>query len=240
MDNSAAADTTPDDTTSSGTTTGGTTPSGTTADDTTPSGSTADDTTSSGSTSGDTTPGGSTAGGAASGGGSVWSGLRGGDGDRLLPVLAWALSVLLVVALAGLVVAVVALRQQDTRNDSRMSVMQAARQMTHDFTTYKYDTWDADAQRVIDGSTGQFKQEFSDAAGSVKTSVVSGKVTSTGEVLEAAVQSIDTDSAQILMVADAVVTNAAQDGAKRRHYRIKLEMVREGDRWLVADLKAVG
>lgn len=230
VDNSAAADTTPDDTPSSGTTS-----SGTTADDTTSSGSTPG-----GTTAGDTTSSGSTAGGAASGGGSVWGGLRGGDGDRRLPVLAWALSVLLVVALAGLVVAVVALRQQDTRNDSRMSVMQAARQMTHDFTTYKYDTWDADAQRVIDGSTGQFKQEFSDAAGSVKTSVVSGKVTSTGEVLEAAVQSIDTDSAQILMVADAVVTNAAQDGAKRRHYRIKLEMVREGDRWLVADLKAVG
>ncbi|WP_328990873.1 hypothetical protein OG394_31880 [Kribbella sp. NBC_01245] len=199
-------------------------------------------------TTGGTTSAGTTSGGATSGGSRLdrlrLGGFRLGGGaaggDRRLPVLAWALSVLLVVALAGLVVAVVALRQQDTRNDRRLTVMQSARQITHDFTTYKYDTWDADAQRVIDGSTGQFKQEFSNAAGSLKTTVVSGKVTSTGEVLEAAVQSVDTDSAQILVVADAVVNNAGQDGAKRRHYRIKLEMVREGDRWLVADLQAVG
>ncbi|MFC0628714.1 hypothetical protein [Kribbella deserti] len=161
-------------------------------------------------------------------------------GDRRLPMLAWALSLLLVVSLAGLVTAVVALRKQDTTSDTRLSVMQAARQTAHDFTTYKYDTWDADAQRVLDGSTGQFKQEFSAAAGSVKASVLTGKATSAGEVLEAAVQSLDPDSAQVLVVADAVVTNEAQGGAKRRHYRMKLEMVREGDRWLVADLQAVG
>ncbi len=38
--------------------------------------------------------------------------------------------------------------------------MKAARQLALDFTTYNYETWDADAQRVLDDSTGQFKEEF--------------------------------------------------------------------------------
>jgi Mce-associated membrane protein len=160
--------------------------------------------------------------------------------DRRRLVVAWGLSVLLVVTLAGLVVAAVALRQQKTRADTRSAVMQSARQTTLDFTTYKYQTWDADAQRVLDGATGPFKEEFAGALASVKTEVVAGKATSTGEILEAAVQSMDVDSAQVLVVADAVVTNTAADTARRRHYRMKLELVREGDRWLVADLQAVG
>lgn len=160
--------------------------------------------------------------------------------DRRLLVLAWALSVLLLVSLAGVVVSVVALRQQDGRGDARTAVMQSARQTTLDFTTYRYDSWDADAQRVLDGATGPFKQQFSDASVSLKTAVVSSKASSTGEVVEAAVQSLDTDSAQVLVVADAVVTNTASADGTSRHYRMKLEMVREGDRWLVADLKAVG
>ena len=51
---------------------------------------------------------------------------------------------------------------------------------------------------------------------------------------------MDVDSAQVLVVADAVVTNTAARTARARHYRIKLDMVRERDRWLTADLQAVG
>ncbi len=42
------------------------------------------------------------------------------------------------------------------------------------------------------------------------------------------------------MIVNAVVTNtASKDGVERR-YRIKLDMVREKDRWLTADLQVVG
>jgi Mce-associated membrane protein len=160
--------------------------------------------------------------------------------DRRLLVLTWALSVVLLLVLAGLVVSVVALGRQDSRNDARIAAMKAARQTAVDFTTYKYDTWDADAQRVLDGATGPFKQEFTDTAAGLKEVVVSSKATSEGEVLDAAVESIDVDSAQVLVVCDAVVKNTASQNGTRRHYRMKLEMVREGDRWKVADLEAVG
>jgi len=159
--------------------------------------------------------------------------------DRRLLIRAWALSVLLLAALAGVVLSAVALSRQDSRADARTAVMQSARQTTLDFTTYKYESWDADAQRVLDGATGPFKEEFTEGAATLKEQVLTAKASSQGEVVEAAVQSMDTDSAQVLVVADAVVTNSASEGT-RRHYRMKLELVREGDRWLVADLQAVG
>lgn len=155
-------------------------------------------------------------------------------------ILAWGLSALLLVALAGVIVSVVAIRRQQSRDDERAAILQAGRQTAVDFTTYKYGNWDDDVKRVLNGSTGQFKDEFSSASNQVKAEVVANQATSDGKVLEAAVVSMDTDSAQILVVADAVVTNTAVKTGQQRHYRIKLDMVREGSRWLTADLQAVG
>jgi Mce-associated membrane protein len=155
-------------------------------------------------------------------------------------ILAWALSVLLLVALVAAALSVVALRRQQTRNEDRAAAMAAARQLALDFTTYNYDSWDADAKRVLDDSTGQFKEEFASGSNSVKTEVVTNKATSKGDVKEAAVVSNDKDSAQVLVIVNAVVTNtAAKDGVERR-YRIKLDMVREKNRWLTADFQVVG
>jgi Mce-associated membrane protein len=155
-------------------------------------------------------------------------------------VLAWALSVLLVVALAGLTLSVVALRKQDAADGQRDGAMKAARQLALDFTTYDYQTWDADSKRVVDDSTGQFKQEFQAGIDAVKTDVVTNKATSKGDVKEAAVVSNDKDSAQVLVIVNAVVTNTASADGVERRYRIKLDMVKDKDRWLTADLQVVG
>jgi phospholipid/cholesterol/gamma-HCH transport system substrate-binding protein len=155
-------------------------------------------------------------------------------------VLAWALSVLLLVAIAGLTLSVVALSKQRADDSQRDGAMKAARQLALDFTTYDYQTWDADSKRVIDDSTGQFKQEFQQGIDAVKTDVVTNKATSKGDVKEAAVVSNDKDSAQVLVIVNAVVTNTASAEGVERRYRIKLDMVREKDRWLTADLQVVG
>ncbi len=118
--------------------------------------------------------------------------------------------------------------------------MQAARQLALDFTTYNYDSWDTDAKRVLDDSTGQFKEEFAAGSNSVKTEVQTNKATSKGDVKEAAVVSNDKDSAQVLVIVNAVVTNTASKEGVERRYRIKLDLVRESSRWLTADLQVVG
>ena len=155
-------------------------------------------------------------------------------------MLAWALSVLLLVALAGVTVSVVALHKQNEEQAQRDGAMKAARQLALDFTTYDYQTWDADSKRVLDDSTGQFKDEFQAGMAAVKAQVQESKATSKGDVKEAAVVSNDKDSAQVLVIVNAVVTNTSSAEGVQRRYRIKLDMVREKDRWLTADLQVVG
>jgi Mce-associated membrane protein len=93
---------------------------------------------------------------------------------------------------------------------------------------------------VLDDSTGQFKQEFQSGIDAVKTDVVTNKATSKGDVKEAAVVSNDKDSAQVLVIVNAVVTNTASTDGVERRYRIKLDLVREKNHWLTADLQVVG
>jgi Mce-associated membrane protein len=155
-------------------------------------------------------------------------------------ILAWALSVLLVVGLAGATLSIVALQRQSEDESERDGAMKAGRQLALDFTTYDYKTWDADTKRVLDDSTGQFKTEFQAGLNVVKAEVQTNKATSKGDVKEAAVVSNDKDSAQVLVIVDAVVTNTASTEGVQRRYRIKLDLVREQDRWLTADLQAVG
>ena len=154
--------------------------------------------------------------------------------------LAWLLSVLLVLALAGTIVVGVVLAGQRSREADRDALLKAGRQTVVDFTTYKYQSWDADVQRVLADATGPFKDEFSTTAGQLKGPVVANKATSQGEVLDAGMVSTDTDSAQVLVVADAKITNTAAADGQLRRYRIKLDMVRVGDAWLTAGLQAVG
>jgi Mce-associated membrane protein len=155
-------------------------------------------------------------------------------------IAAWALSVLLVVALAAATVSVIALTKQRQDKSLREGAMKSARQLALDFTTYDYKTWDADSKRVLDDSTGQFRQEFEAGIAAVKADVGTNKATSKGDVKEAAVVSGDKDSAEVLVIVNAVVTNTASTDGVERRYRIKLDMVREKGRWLTADLQVVG
>ncbi|WP_405062156.1 hypothetical protein OG474_11045 [Kribbella sp. NBC_01505] len=155
-------------------------------------------------------------------------------------IVAWALSVLLVIALAAATLSVIALQKQNQDKSLREGAMKSARQLALDFTTYDYQTWDADSKRVVDDSTGQFQQEFKAGLDSLKSNVVANKATSKGDVKEAAVVSGDKDSAEVLVIMNALVTNTSSPDGVERRYRIKLDMVREKDHWLTADLQVVG
>ena len=59
-------------------------------------------------------------------------------------------------------------------------------------------------------------------------------------MLDAGIVSDDADSARVLVVADSTVTNSADAKPSKRHYRMQLDLVRHGSRWLVSDLQFVG
>jgi Mce-associated membrane protein len=108
------------------------------------------------------------------------------------------------------------------------------------FVSISAATIDRDLARISAGATGDFADQFDRGKPRVKTTVVENKVTSVGKVLESAVVSSDRDSAVVLVVADATVTNSSAPKGQLRHFRIQVDLAKVKDAWRVSTLKFVG
>jgi Mce-associated membrane protein len=129
-------------------------------------------------------------------------------------------------------------RHQDAT--ARTEAVAAARQLALNFVSISAKTIDRDLARVSSGATGDFADEFGRSKEQIKSVVVANKVDSRGEVLEAAVQSSDRDSAVVLVVMDATVVNAKAPKGQQRHYRIAVDVSKVDGAWRVATLQFVG
>jgi len=117
----------------------------------------------------------------------------------------------------------------------------AAKQTTVDFVSVSAGSVDRDLQRIVAGSTGDFRDEFSRGQSQVRAAIVENNVDSRGTVLRAALVSGDTRHAVVLVAVDATVKNTKAPEGRQSHYRIQVELNRSGSgRWLVSRLQFVG
>ena len=166
-----------------------------------------------------------------------------GTGRRRLPTRVVALALIIVLAVAAAVLAGTSLARVSAasdRADRRAAVLDAARQQAVNFTTLDYRHLDRDLGRVLRGATGDFRRQFRSGTKDLSSLVTENRAVSRGEVLDAGLVSSDDDSARVLVVADSTVSNAADPEPQKRHYRMQLDLVRHGGRWLVSDLQFVG
>ena len=158
---------------------------------------------------------------------------------------AWRLVDMALVSLVLAALVAVGLTARGTLSDradeaARADALAAARRLAVDFTTMDYRTYDRDAKRVVDGSGGALRQQFTDSTDALKMAMTTNRSTTRGRVLDAAVVDADRDSARVLLVVDADVTNTSTTTPSARHYRIQLDLARQGGRWLGTDLSFVG
>lgn len=132
--------------------------------------------------------------------------------------------------------------EQRQERESHEAAVAAARQTVVDFFSISADSVDRDVEQVIQGATGTFKEEYESGKAELRTAVIENKVKSDGKVLRAGLVSGDSDSARVLVAADANVRNANSPKGRKVHYRVEVEMAydKKSDRWLVAELKFVG
>jgi Mce-associated membrane protein len=117
----------------------------------------------------------------------------------------------------------------------------AAKQTTVDFVSVSAGSVDRDLQRIVAGSTGDFRDEFTRGQSQVRAAIVENNVDSRGTVLRAALLSGDRRHAVVLVAIDATVRNTKAPDGRQSHYRIQVELNRAGSgRWLVSRLQFVG
>ncbi len=119
-------------------------------------------------------------------------------------------------------------------------VTDAARATAGALLNIDYRNPDASFEAVSATATGTFLDQYEASSKSLVDLVTQYKSVQEGTVDSAAVSSIDSDGATVLVAATTTVTNL-QTGAdgQLRVYRILITLVREGDTWLTNDLEFV-
>lgn len=153
----------------------------------------------------------------------------------------WAmLAVGLAVLVVSLVVAATSARTwAESREDAqrRSAVVRVAEQFTAEVNNYDAETIDDYRSEVGELLTRKFRAEFDQAMEDIVSQVDEAKMTSKGEILVSGVSSLDPDSAEVLVVADAAVTTVFDQ--LNRHFRWKISLVEVEGRWLVDDFVPV-
>ncbi len=151
----------------------------------------------------------------------------------------------LAVVLAALLVAVGVLATSresvdDDLTTAQREVAEAARTEAVAFLTVDHDDMQPLIAAVLAGATGDFKQQYESQRETLTSEAERTEATSTGEVVSLGVGYVDDTSADVVVAANSTVSNTGTGGeAQVRYYRLRLVLVRDGDRWLTSNLEFV-
>src|ERR1700761_6965076 len=110
----------------------------------------------------------------------------------------------------------------------RDTFVQVARQGAVNLTTINYTQVDADVQRIIDLSTGAFRDDFQQRSKPFIEVVKEAQSKSEGPITDTGIESQREDSAQVL-VAVAVKSRTAGGEEAPREWRMRIEVKAVGD-----------
>ena len=131
-------------------------------------------------------------------------------------------------------------RHETTEHNQRVAnFLAGAKQGVVNMTSLDFNRAKEDVQRVIDSSTGQFRDDFQQRAKDFTTVVEQSKVVTQGTVNAAAVQSIDGNSALVLVAATSRITNAAGAKDEPRNWRLKVTVTDDGGQYKMSKLEFV-
>lgn len=145
-----------------------------------------------------------------------------------------------VVSLAGLV-AWLGFRVYESHQaqQQRQLFIQIARQGALNLTTIDHTRADADVQRILDSSTGTFHDDFQRRSGPFIEVVKQAQSKSEGSIIEAALESLDGNQAQVLVAVNVNTSNAGAVEQEPRAWRMRISVQKIGDGAKVANVEFV-
>lgn len=168
----------------------------------------------------------------------------GAEAARRSPVTptAWlaGLAALLVGAIVATVFLGMGVASSGREESGRAEALHVARQLSVNFTTLDYRTYEKDMTRVRELTADEFAEQSDNILGQLRELVRKNKMVSKGSVKEAGLVSYDADSARALVAANSTVSNVSTEQPEDRYYRFMLDLTREETGWRVVDLQIVG
>jgi Mce-associated membrane protein len=147
------------------------------------------------------------------------------------------LAVLLVLAL-GVAATLGVLRIRGGADErAATEALATARAYAVTVTSYRYQDLDRNFADVLDGATGDFKNQYAGASQTLRQLISDAKASSTGTVLDAAVRSASADEVVVLLFVDQVITNATTPQPRLDRNRLVMTLTPHDGRWLVGSLE---
>jgi Mce-associated membrane protein len=156
---------------------------------------------------------------------------------RTLLIALSAVGLLLLVAAAALAWQ---LQRYEQVDDRREAALAAASQSALNLTSIDKDDFQADVDRVLEGSTGAFRKDFEARSKQLADVLTQNEVSSEGKVIDAGLVRYDAVTATALVVVDSNVRNVASPEGRVNTYRMRLQLERRDGRWLTSMLEFVG
>jgi Mce-associated membrane protein len=160
-----------------------------------------------------------------------------------VPGLSRLLSTAAIVGIIGLLVAIgLMLWHHHTvlaERQRSVAFTAAAKQGVVNLTSLDFNKAKEDVQRVLDSSTGEFRDDFQRRADDFASVVKDSKAVTEGSIAATAVESMGKDSAVVLVLANERVTNSAGAKDDPRAFRFRVSVVRDGDQLKISKVEFV-
>lgn len=124
--------------------------------------------------------------------------------------------------------------------ETQHEIAAAARAEALAFLTVDHEDMDPLVDAVLAGATGSFKEQYESQREMLTNEAVRTEATSTAEVVALGVGGFTDDAGDVLIAANSTVANSKTGPEGQvRYFRLRLSLVREGDRWLTSNLEFV-
>jgi Mce-associated membrane protein len=114
-----------------------------------------------------------------------------------------------------------------------------ARQGVVNLTSLDFNKAKEGVQRVLDSATGEFRDDFQRRADDFESVVKDSKAVTEGSVAATAVESMNNDSAVVLVLANERITNIAGAKDQPRTFRFRVSVVHDGDQLKLSKVEFV-
>lgn len=120
------------------------------------------------------------------------------------------------------------------------AVTEAATDQVTAFLDIDHESVDEQLQTVLDGATGEFKKQYAAQLETIKAQAEEQQSSADATILKVGISTLTPESATVFVAANTDITSHATNGKVRTvPWRIQLDLVKEGERWLTAGLQFV-
>jgi Mce-associated membrane protein len=157
---------------------------------------------------------------------------------RALPwrfIVPWTLFVL---AAAAAVTFLILWQEAETEGSEQDEVVAVATDFINALTNFSADTIDEDAEEIRSYAVGDFEEEVDTFFGDRAIAAIKeADATSSGEIEEIFIQSLDEDEASVFAVVTETITNAATTEPRTDTLRLEVGLIETGSGWKVQSVE---